>query len=64
MVQTEIQLDSEITRSGVGRRLAQELPGGVAREAMLGEGRGGVVLRGRTEDLKSASSRLASELAV
>jgi len=51
MVETKIQLDGEITRPGFRRGLAQELPGGVTREAMLGQGRGGVVLRGRTENL-------------
>ena len=51
MVETEIQLDGEITTSRVRGRLAQELPCGVARETMLGQGRGSVVLRGRTEDL-------------
>lgn len=51
MVETEIQLHGEIARSRVRGGLAQELPGGVAREAMLGQGRGSVVLRGRAENL-------------
>ena len=60
MGETKIQLDGEIARPRVRRGLAQELPGGVTREAMLGQGRSGMVLRGRTENLSSASSRLAS----
>lgn len=51
MRQAEIQLDGEVSLAGLGGGLAEELPGRVASESMLGKGCGGVVLRRGAEYL-------------